>query len=282
MKLGRRDKNRTHEQIKEHYEIEKELAARLRHAPQEERRYLYSLLYNELFDRVPHHPQLIRRDSIHSIQKNVAVQLRFLRRFLRESFFFLELGPGDCSLSLEVSKKLKGVLGLEVSAKTCNTNINQPNFLLILYDGCSIPISNNSIDIVYCNQVIEHLHPEDVYNLFQNVFSVLKPNGLFICITPNRLNGPHDISKYFDKIASGFHLKEYTNIELFSILKEIGFSKIYFYARFRGYYFPLHFNLIKISEAFISILPYTLGKTIASIMPFRNLLGIRLVAVKPP
>ena len=49
---------RTPEQIREHYEIEKKLASQLRDATREERRSLYSSLYDELFRRVPSHPQL--------------------------------------------------------------------------------------------------------------------------------------------------------------------------------------------------------------------------------
>ncbi len=48
---------RSPEQIREHYEIEKELANRLRKASKPERRALYSALYDELYRRVPLHPQ---------------------------------------------------------------------------------------------------------------------------------------------------------------------------------------------------------------------------------
>jgi hypothetical protein len=51
---------RTPEQIREHYEAEKELANRLRHASREERTHLYAEVYNELYQRVPHHSQLLQ------------------------------------------------------------------------------------------------------------------------------------------------------------------------------------------------------------------------------
>lgn len=54
---------RSLEQIREHYEMEKELANRLRFATKQERRTLYSSLYDQLFTRVPHHPQLTRKSS---------------------------------------------------------------------------------------------------------------------------------------------------------------------------------------------------------------------------
>jgi hypothetical protein len=52
---------RTRAQLREHYEVERELADALRRAGPHERRSLYATLYDELFRRVPHHPQLTRK-----------------------------------------------------------------------------------------------------------------------------------------------------------------------------------------------------------------------------
>jgi hypothetical protein len=35
----------------------------------------------------------------------------------------------------------------------------------------------------------------------------------------------HDVSMHFDKVPTGLHMKEYTNSELVSILKEVGFRR---------------------------------------------------------
>ncbi len=52
----RRVDNRPPAMLRQHYEVEKELADRLRHATREERRILYGTVYDELYQRVPHHP----------------------------------------------------------------------------------------------------------------------------------------------------------------------------------------------------------------------------------
>ena len=49
--------------IEYHYRVELELAGRLRNAPRAERLGLYGPLYDELFRRVPNHPQLTRKVS---------------------------------------------------------------------------------------------------------------------------------------------------------------------------------------------------------------------------
>ena len=73
---------------------------------------------------------------------------------------------------------------------------------------------------------MEHLHPDDAIVQLTNIKNALTNGGKYICITPNRINGPHDISRYFDKEASGFHLKEYTFTDLNKIFKNIGFSTV--------------------------------------------------------
>ena len=47
--------------IREHYRVEKELANQLRRAGKEERRYLYANVYNELFRKIPYHPQFKKK-----------------------------------------------------------------------------------------------------------------------------------------------------------------------------------------------------------------------------
>jgi hypothetical protein len=50
------DDRRTTRQLREHYEIEKALANRLRAAKKPDRESLYATVYDELFQRVPQHP----------------------------------------------------------------------------------------------------------------------------------------------------------------------------------------------------------------------------------
>lgn len=199
---------RTSEQIKEHYEIEKTLASRLRNASAEERRSLYTSLYNELFCRVPHHPQLTRKQSPQLTQQAVNWKLKLINRFLPQVESFLEVGPGDCALSLKMTELVRQVYAVDVSEEITKDIVEPNNFQLVISDGSSIPIPSNTIDLAYSNQLMEHLHPDDAYHQLKNIYAALKPSGKYICITPNRLYGPTDISKYFDDVAKGFHLKE--------------------------------------------------------------------------
>lgn len=274
------NEQRTVEQLREHYEIEKELADRLRNAQKQERRHLYTLLYDELYVRVPHHSQITRKADAEAQRDALAGQLKFLTRFLRPDATFVEIGSGDCELSKEVATLVKEVVAIEVSREITKSDTFPRNFKLVLSDGCSIPVPNNSVDIVYSYQLMEHLHPDDAYDQVHNVYNTLVRGGQYVCITPNRLSGPHDISKYFDEGSTGFHLKEYTVAELAGIFKAVGFSKLRVSVSARGYFVLVPLFPIRWVESLLLGLPYRLRRKIAGVFPFRSLLGINLVAKK--
>lgn len=272
--------HRTAEQLRMHYEIEKELADKLRRASKQERRHLYSSLYDELYQRVPFHPRLTRKASPLETLQHVNLQMKLLRRFLNNNITFLEIGPGDCALAIEMAKYVKQVYAVDVSDEITKGLTCPPNFQLILSDGVSVPVPPGSINLAYSNQLMEHLHPEDAFEQLENNYKALAPGGVYICITPNRLNGPHDISKYFDEVATGFHLKEYTTSELISLFSKVGFSRVLVCLAVKGKYMSFPAFPIVLYESLLSKLPQSLRKSIARTFPFRLLLGIRLIGIK--
>lgn len=239
---------RTFEQIREHYEVERELADKLRKGSKEERKQLYSHLYDELFKRIPHHPQLIHKKDSAYQQKITSYRMRFLKKYLSQDATFLEIGPGDCALSSAVAQHVKKVYAIDVSKKITQNETFPENLELIISDGCNIPLPENSISIAYSDQLIEHLHPEDAYELLQNLYKTITPGGIYICITPNALNGPHDISKYFDDKPTGLHLKEYTVTELNNLFCKVGFTKVEYHLNIRILSLKFSLNLVMLCE----------------------------------
>ena len=231
------ESQRSPEQVREHYEIEKALAAQLRGGTADERKQLYGKLYDEMYRRVPHHPQLTRKVSPAETQHFVSVQLNFLARFIDRDTTYLEVGPGDCALTFEVAKRVRKSIGIDVSAEVTSSDRRRGNLELILSDGTSIPVAAGSIDVAYSNQLMEHLHPDDARAQLVNLHRVLRPGGVYVCVTPNRLTGPHDISRGFDLVATGFHLREYTNAELIDLFHDCGFEPVTIYSSVRGYAF---------------------------------------------
>jgi SAM-dependent methyltransferase len=274
------DEHRTAEEIREHYEIEKELATKLRDATREERRHLYTAVYDEMLRRVPSHPLLARKTSAAETDRQVASQMLLLGRFLNADSTFLEVGPGDCSLSFEAARHVRKVYAVDVSEEITRKAVSPQNFQLIISDGCSIPVPEESVNVAYSNQLMEHLHPDESLEQLRNIYRALAPGGSYICITPNRLNGPHDVSMYFDSVATGFHLKEYTTSELIDLFRSVGFSKIKAYIPAKGRYLDMPLSLIRRCESFLETLPRSTGKRLARGLPFRVLLDVRLVGTK--
>jgi SAM-dependent methyltransferase len=268
------------EQIREQYEVEKQLAARLRSSTRQERACLYTVLYDELFRRVPSHTVLTKRAMPQVRPDEVAYEMEILHKFLSRDACFLEVGAGDCALSLEVAKLVKRVYAVDVSRELTKDVVAPSNFQLIISDGCSIPVPAKSVDVAFSNQLMEHLHPDDALEQLRNIYAALAPGGIYLCDTPNRLRGPHDVSMYFDRVATGFHLKEYTVTELASLFRTAGFSTVRTYSRIMGTRMLIPTFPAKLCEMSIRGLPYKMRKAVASLYLVAPLLGIKLVGIK--
>jgi SAM-dependent methyltransferase len=271
---------RSYERIQEHYRIEKELADRLRAASQSERQRMYTAVYDELFQRVPDHPQLTMKVDERSRRTEVSQRLNLVRPYLKPETIYLEVGPGDCAFALAVARRVRKVYAIDVSNEILGGVMQHGNFELAMSDGCSVPVPEGSVDLAYSDQLMEHLHPDDARNQLENIYQALKPGGIYLCITPNRLSGPHDVSRYFDEVATGFHLREYTVQELTELFRSAGFRKFKILIGGGGVHLPLAPALVHVVEKALTLLPKTFGRKLARGLPLRLVLGVKIVAVK--
>jgi hypothetical protein len=152
---------RTPQQLREHYDIEVELADRLRNANATDRGQLYGQVYDELYLRVPHHPQLTLSQNPDSITKMNAGKMRLLKPLLRPDLTFLEVGAGDAKLSLAVCPHVHQVYGLDVAQEITGRVRGPANFKFVHSTGCDVPLPDESVDLAYSDQVMEHIHPDD-------------------------------------------------------------------------------------------------------------------------
>lgn len=274
------EEKRTIREIIEHYEIEKELANRLKYAPKDERKHLYTTLYNELLERVPHHPALTRKKNKALQHKHILNQIWILKEYFSPEYIFTELGPGDCALSIELCKYFKKVYAIDVSKERITNNKLPVNFEFILSNGTSVEVASETVNIAYSNQLMEHVHPDDAYEQLLEIYNSLVPSGIYICITPHRFMGPSDISKYFDNVATGFHLKEYTYKELNSLFKSVGFRIIKSVIRVKGIKMKIPITYAIAIEFIVNPLPHALRRKISRSIGIRNILSIALIATK--
>ena len=170
------------------------------------------------------------------------------------------------------------VTAVDVSRQITREVKPPANFELRLTEGSRIPLADGAADVAFSNQLMEHLHPEDALEQLREIRRSLAPGGLYVCITPNRLHGPGDVSGHFDEVATGLHLREYSARELRALMLESGFRSVRFYAGARGWYARMPFPALAALEAALEAAPRRLRRRLARLAPMRALLGLRAVA----
>ena len=271
---------RTPERLRAHYKVERRLADRLRRAPDAEaRRRIFATMYDDLFREVPDHPRLLaRRDAAAERARDIGWDLAQLRPYLQPGCTFLEIGAGDCALSARVAEGAAHVYAVDISDQAAGKL--PANVSFVLSDGTSVPVPPGSVDVAFSDQLMEHLHPDDAAEQLANIHRSLVPGGRYVCFTPNRLSGPHDVSSYFDDVARGFHLREYSARDIRSEFRRAGFVDVRFYAVAGRRIAECPYWLLAALEESLELLPRRLRRAVADTRYLRALLGLRVVATK--
>jgi SAM-dependent methyltransferase len=274
---------RSIERLRYHYEVEKELAARLLHAPEHTRASLYAPLYQELFARVPDHPQLQQLENSALRARKVQKEATLLERLLPAQATLVEIGAGDGATLRCLANHLHQGIGIEVTPDLMVASAHPlpSNITFRCTDDIALPVSDASTDLAYSHQLIEHLHPNDTIPHLEEVKRILKPGGIYLCCTSSRFSGPHDISKYFATKAEGFHLKEYSVSELIDLFAQAGYTNHQNYSWTKGLLLRLPIAFHRRFERLLDRLPSPLSKRFARIRLIQHLLEVRLCAQKP-
>jgi SAM-dependent methyltransferase len=252
--------------LKDQFEFERASALRLKSASTEERQALYERIYGEYYARFGNH----------DLPPNPARQLQFLRHFLSDNAVFVEIGPGSCDTLIEAAKLCREAIGIEAATQRTERQHLPANVTILQSRGTDWPLADASADVVYSNQVLEHLHPDDCAAIARTAYRVLRQGGYFVAVTPHNLTGPHDVSREFSDIACGLHLIEYDNATLGSLLRRTGFFSVTAFSGARGTFLPVPLSAISKLERSVALLPKAVRR--AALM--RALVGIRLVAKK--
>jgi SAM-dependent methyltransferase len=240
---------------------------------------MYSQVYDELFRRVPKHPQLTEQNTA-AHELRVQALLRLLRPYLTPDTIFMEMGAGDCALPRVVAPLVRRAYGLEVSEELTSKLPKSDKFEVLISKNCDVPLPDNTVDLAFSYQVIEHIHPEDVVEQLKQIYRVLKAGGCYYCITPNRLYGPNDISRDFDREATGLHLKEYSNTDLLKLFRSVGFREIWIERRIKGHHVAVPILPVRLMEGAFECLPWRLRTPLSRSFVGRWLLSVSLMGRK--
>ena len=249
------DEQRSLAELRHHYEVEKAIASRLKQASRKERKAIYSTMYEELFKQVPDHSRLNIREAPELTEQRNRRRMRLVEKFIHRDSVFLEFAPGDCRFAMALCDRVKSVHGVDISDQSGSIDKIPNNFHLTLYDGYNLDLPDESMDVVFSDQLLEHLHPDDTEHHFKLVRRILKPNGVYVFRTPHRFSGPWDVSRYFSDEPEGFHLKEWTYREMEVVLGQANYSSWQGYRYAKGTPRRVPFVLLTAAEALLSRLP---------------------------
>lgn len=185
-------------------------------------------LYYELYDKV--YP-LYQKTSSRHVDADIQSKAKLVNLLSKEleGKSILDVGCGNGAFLRSVDANLEHgeLVGIDISPAILppaheNIEFVQGNVINFNMD--------NRFDIIFSDNVIEHIAVSDLPIHLRSITNAIVRGGALIIITPNRLFGPHDVTRIIDDTSTnkiealGGHLHETTYTELISMLKDHGFS----------------------------------------------------------
>ena len=206
--------------------IEAQLARRLVNATPAERMNLYGAVYDRIYEmHLGRDPQTLDFGAGPEL-------LAFLEKLTHPEQALLEVGCGGGLLAIEMARRGRRVLGIDVSARIVEKARHRADaasgLTLAISSGTQIPASDSSFDFAYSVEVIEHLHAEDVSAHLREVYRVLKPGGRYWLLTPNHWDSFNSAERFGVEVewSADIHLKEWTYSELEAELLRAQFTSL--------------------------------------------------------
>lgn len=210
------------DQVRRHKQLEAELTEKLMSSTPETRWQVFSECYTSLYRDLS---WLNEASAGKPRTKDGAWP-----KLLKNRSVIFEVGSGKGDLLRSLAKLGHDCVGTEITIERGEKHVDEVDGLKWrVTDGVNLAKFEpmEAYDVIISSQVIEHFHPSDVQNHFENVRMLLKPEGEYIFDTPHIGTGPHDLSKVFGLDRPAFmHLKEYDFRELGGFARVAGFKDI--------------------------------------------------------
>jgi SAM-dependent methyltransferase len=145
--------------------------------------------------------------------------LRSYQTYVAPSSRVLEIGASTIERSKELSSCCRELIGLELLPERTPQDFDNVKYLTGDWQDLSQIIEPESIDIAISSHVIEHV-PDDL-KAINELYKILKPDGMSILITPNRRRITRAIVEIFTgprEFPWWEHLREYIEDDLLRLL----------------------------------------------------------------
>jgi SAM-dependent methyltransferase len=125
----------------------------------------------------------------------------------------LDVGCGNGDITIEILNMGFDVTGIDLGESSCPKD----RFIKVDLQNEKYPFPDNHFDIIFSKSVIEHLREPD--HMVDEIYRVLKPGGIFICLTPS---WKHSYKEQF--YIDHTHVTPFTRHSLKTICELSGFE----------------------------------------------------------
>lgn len=143
---------------------------------------------------------------------------KYLQRYIPDDSTIVDLGSGYCDFINEIKARSKIAVDAYINPKDyCNSEIKA---LFCDYKKLNKKLKNNSIDIFFLSNFLEHLSLEQAIECIKIIKNKLKTSGKIIIMQPNY---KYCSKRYFDDYT---HIKAWSDESLKDFLKSNNFKII--------------------------------------------------------
>jgi ubiquinone/menaquinone biosynthesis C-methylase UbiE len=172
------------------------------------------------------------QDSDESFTSSGVEDAEGIRPLLPSDGVFLEIGCGIGRVLQHMASMCREVHGVDISAEMIKRGRQRLRYLSNVHfhegNGYDLePFQSNSVDVVYCAFVFQHMPKTSVFNYLQEIYRVLKPEGVIRFQVPNLLQ--HEQFESFKHFAEPhfvhhpYPMHFYTPAEVIQLTTRAGF-----------------------------------------------------------
>jgi SAM-dependent methyltransferase len=217
----------TEAMVLHHWELERQLRAELLDSDSADRWAVAQACYKRLYTELPWLNAGVDQAAGVAAQLDAVAWADLLGPPPKRVY---EVGSGGGDLIVALARRGYQCRGTEITEERGERHTPpRPHLSWGVSDGVHLERFEPAAayDAVLSNQLIEHLHPDDLLDHLRGAHTILVPGGRYLLRTPQVLRGPADVSRVFGcESPCGLHLKEYTHRELVRLLRAAGFGSV--------------------------------------------------------
>lgn len=197
----------------------------------------------------------------HPLHPSESIKLSMTKKMLRISKEdeVLELGCGSGRYLTRLVRECKKIVGVDISktvikiASSDTSKEKTKTLEFVLTDIIKIPFRDESLDKVYCIDVLEHI-PDD-FNVMRETYRLLREGGEVLLYVPCR--NPLSLGWIISKLTNQYpwypgdkeagHVHRYTTKDIKKIIRKSGFNiiQVKYFDHFMSTLFELPLSYVK-------------------------------------